>query len=195
MSPDGKTPLPSKRYYDIFTLILTQTVFAYTVAPFIFLYFSTTMIVWSRVYFYTLLGVAASFAAFSRSLPIRKELVKRVNAHQAPATSSTSTTTGVDVASIEAAAREEAKLEGLKRRESSESVAASSMSGVSSGRRAPTLGIADDPEADIDEIVAEVKREIEERKRRGSLVQGFDVRSAVQAKFREFGQSAKGKGQ
>ncbi|KAF2659020.1 MBOAT-domain-containing protein [Lophiostoma macrostomum CBS 122681] len=194
MSPDGKTPLPSKRYYDIFTLILTQTVFAFTVAPFIFLYFSTTMIVWSRVYFYTLLGVAASFAAFSRSLPIRKELVTRVNAHQAPATP-TSTTAGVDVASIEKAAREEAKREGLLRRESSESVAPSSLAGGSSAaRRAPTLGIADDPEAEIDEIVAEVRREIEDRKRRGSLVQGFDVRSAVQAKFREFGKKAGGKG-
>ena len=180
MTPDGKSPLPTKRYYDIFTLVLTQIVFAYTVAPFYLLSFSNTMTVWARVYFYTLIGVAASFALFSRSLPFRAMLVKRVNAHQ------TSASTPIDPATIEKEAREEAKREGLLRRESSESVSTNS----THGRRAPTLGIADDPEAEIDEIVAEVRREFEERRRRGSMMQSFDVRKAVQAKFKEFQEDA-----
>ena len=50
----------------------------------------------------------------------------------------------------------------------------------------PLLGIADDPEAEIDEIVAEVKAEIEQRKRRGSVMQGFDLKQAVQDKLKQF---------
>lgn len=172
LAPDGKTSLPSKRYYDIFTIILTQVVFGFTVAPFILLSFSATMLVWARVYFYTLFGVAASFALFSRSLPFRKELVKRQSDRLNASTTADS--------NIQEVAKEEVvkdhKRRELHRTESTDP----------GFRRAPTLGIADDPEAEIDEIVSEVKREIEERKRRGSLVQGFDVRKAVEEKLKEF---------
>ncbi|KAF2263868.1 MBOAT family protein-like protein [Lojkania enalia] len=165
MTPDGKAPLPSKKYYDLFTIFLTQVAFAYTVAPFIILSFNDTMKVWARVYFYTIIGVAASFALFSRRLPFRKTLVKRQSTR----------TSSIDVSGIEKVAREEAKRETLTRIDSTDGV-----------RRAPTLGIADDPEAEIDEIVLEVKKEIEDRKRRGSIVQGFDVRKAVEEKFKAF---------
>ncbi|KAF2474141.1 MBOAT family protein-like protein [Lindgomyces ingoldianus] len=166
------TPLPTKRYYDLITIFLTQTAFAFTVAPFILLSFTSTMIIWARVYFYTLIGVVASFVLFSRSLPFRAKLTAQQAARMKAATTDVDTTGTV----IEKVAREEQEKERrqtLLRRESSEGV-----------RRAPTLGIAEDPEAEIDEIVAEVKREIEERKRRGSLVQGFDVRAAVEEKLR-----------
>ncbi|KAF1974528.1 MBOAT-domain-containing protein [Bimuria novae-zelandiae CBS 107.79] len=171
MTPDGKEPLPSKRYYDIFTWLLTQVVFAYTVAPFILLSFSATMLVWSRVYFYALIGVAFSFAAFSRSLPIRHHLQKMQAARQ-PSSSTED---------IEKIAKEEVEAD-LRRRQSALSV----NSDASSVRKAPTLGIADDPEAEIDEIVREVKQEIEERMRRGSVMQGFDLKTAVREKIKEF---------
>ncbi|KAF2181710.1 MBOAT family protein-like protein [Zopfia rhizophila CBS 207.26] len=159
-------PLPTKRYYDIFTTFLTQTAFAFTVAPFIFLSFSGSILVWARVYFYTLIGVGASFALFSRSLPFRKKLQKM----QADRTAAPSTETEIEKVAREE--QEKERREKLLRRGSSDGA-----------KRAPTLGIAEDPEAEIDEIVAEVKREIEERKRRGSLVQGFDVRKAVEEKL------------
>lgn len=171
MTPDGKEPLPSKRYYDVFTWVLTQVVFAYTVAPFILLSFSSTMLVWSRVYFYALIGVAASFAAFSRTLPIRAHLQKMQAARQ-PSSSTEA---------IEKVAKEEVEAD-LKRRQS----ALSMSSNASSVRRAPTLGIADDPEAEVDEIVREIKQEIEERRRRGSVMQGFDLKAAVREKMNEF---------
>jgi lysophospholipid acyltransferase len=60
------------------------------------------------------------------------------------------------------------------------------MASTASSKRAPTLGIADDPEAELDAIVAQVKREIAERKRRGSALQGFDVKTAIQEKIKEF---------
>lgn len=177
MTPDGKQPLPSKRYYDIFTWFLTQTIFAFTVAPFILLSFSDTMLVWSRVYFFALIGVVLSFAAFSRSLPIRAHLQKMQAARQPSAATE----------NIEKVAKEEVEAD-LRRRQSTFSV----NSDASTIRRAPTLGIADDPEAEIDEIVREVRQEIEERKRRGSVMQGFDLKTAVREKINEF--QAKGPG-
>ncbi len=169
LSPDGKTPLPSKRYYDIFTFFLTQLAFSYTVAPFILLSFSSALIVWARVYFYTLIGVAVSFVLFSRSLPFRKQFVQRQAARTASSTDD----------AIEQVAKEELHKDKQRR----ESVHEASTDHVI--KKAPTLGIADDPEAELDEIVDEVKREIEERRRRGSLVQGFDVRKAVNEKLKQ----------
>lgn len=163
LSPDGKSDLPTKRYYDFGTTILTQVVFAYVVAPFILLGFSDTLKVWARVYFYTIIGLVGSFALFSRSLPFRKELVKRQSARMA-----------LDESTIKKAAEEEVK---LSRTNTQDSVAS---------RKHPILGIADDPEAEIDEIVREVKAEFDERRRRGSLVQGFDVKKAVQEKLKQF---------
>ncbi|KAF1957330.1 MBOAT-domain-containing protein [Byssothecium circinans] len=177
MTPDGKNPLPSKRYYDIFTFFLTQTAFGFTVTPFVLLTFSDTVMVWSRVYFYTLICVGLSFVLFSRSFPFRQQLINMQKSRLPP--TPVSTTDG----DIEKVAKEEVVKDKLRHRQElfrRESSDASSM------RRAPTLGIADDPEAEIDEIVAEVKKEIEERKRRGSVVQGFDVKKAVQEKLKEF---------
>lgn len=173
MTTDGKLPLPSKKYYDWFTTVLTQVVFSFVVAPFILLGFSDTIKVWARVYFYTLIGVGASFALFSRSLPFRKQLLQLQSARISAVEPNT-----VDEPLIEKTAREAVKLEWLQRTNSQESVA--------SQRKVPVLGIADDPEAEIDEIVKEVKAEIEERRRRGSIMQGFDVKKAVQEKLKQF---------
>ncbi|KAL5114533.1 Lysophospholipid acyltransferase [Pleosporales sp. CAS-2024a] len=169
LTPDGKNPLPSKKIYDMVTLVITQVIFAYTVAPFILLGFSDTLRVWSRVYFYALVSLAASFAVFSRRLPFRKQLVQLQTA-RAPQAS----TTSVDESAIERAAREELK---LTRATSQDSVASKKM---------PLHGISDDPEAEIDEIVREVKAEFDLRRRRGSVVLNFDVKKAVQEKMRQF---------
>lgn len=175
MTPDGKNPLPSKRFYDIATTVITQVIFAYTVAPFVLLGLSDTIKVWSRVYFYTLISVAASFAVFSRNLPFRKQLVQMQAARAPPAS-----TGAVDESAIEKTAREEIRREKLARTNSAESVASS--------RKMPLHGLPDDPEAEIDEIVREVKAEIELRRRRGSV--GFDVKKAVQEKLKQFQKKA-----
>ncbi|KAF2203724.1 MBOAT-domain-containing protein [Delitschia confertaspora ATCC 74209] len=160
-TPDGSAPLPSKKYYDIFTILLTQIAFAFTAAPFVFLGFKSSIIVWTRVYFYVFFGVAISFALFSRSLPFRRMLQKMQQDR----------TTGT--AAIKEVVKEEQ--EALSR----QSTNASWM------QKEPILGMPEDPEGEVDEIVREVRREIEERRRRGSLVQGFDVRKAVDEKLRQ----------
>jgi lysophospholipid acyltransferase len=172
LAVDGKTSLPTKIYYDVFTFLLTQLAFSFTVAPFILLGFSDTVKIWARVYFYTLIGVAGCFGLFSRSLPFRKQLQQRQSLRTAPAA------TDLDVSNIEQIAKEEIKKDNLTR--------TNSMASTVSSRRAPTLGIADDPEAELDAIVAQVKREIADRKRRGSALQGFDVKKTIQEKIKEF---------
>lgn len=171
LTPDGKSPLPSKRYYDIFTTLLTQIVFAYTVAPFILLGFSDTLKVWARVYFYTLIGVGACFALFSKSLPFRQQIMQLQSTREPAPTAITS----VDESAVEKTAREEVERDRLLRTNTQDSTA-----------RHPILGIAEDPEAEIDEIVREVKAEIELRRRRGSALQGFDIKKAVQDKLKQF---------
>lgn len=176
LAPDGKGPLPTKKFYDIATGILTQVTFAYVVAPFVLLGFSDCIKVWARVYFYTLIGVAVSFALFSKSLPFRQQLVERQASRAPPAS-----TAPVDETAIEKEAREAIKRETLARTNSYDSVAS---------KKVPLHGIADDPEAEIDEIVQAVKTEIEQRRRRGSLTgQGFDLKKAVQEKLEQFKRS------
>ena len=65
MAPDGQRPLPQKRYYDIFSYLATQLGFCFVTAPFVILSFPESILVWSRVYFYAITGVAASIAFFA----------------------------------------------------------------------------------------------------------------------------------
>jgi lysophospholipid acyltransferase len=74
MSTDGKTPTPNKRYYDFFTYVVTQFAFSFTTAPFIILGFTDSLKVWSRVWFYCLFGVAASFGFLNS--PYKVQLVQ-----------------------------------------------------------------------------------------------------------------------
>lgn len=80
---------------------------------------------------------------------------------------------------IEQLAREEAEVQLSQQRQEHEQAALL--------KGAPVLGLPDDMEADVDQIVEEVRREIAERKRRGSLKSGVrpvDVKRAVDEKLR-----------
>ena len=57
MTPDGKQPTKYKPYYDFFTWLVTQLVFSFTTAPFILLSIHDSMLAWTRVYFYGIIGV------------------------------------------------------------------------------------------------------------------------------------------
>lgn len=82
MSADGTKALLSKRYYDVFTWLCTQLAFSFTVAPFIFLGFSDSLLIWQRVYFYTIIGVTAS-SLFLLS-PGKQFLQRKVKQHSKP---------------------------------------------------------------------------------------------------------------
>lgn len=80
MTPDGTKPTPQKRYYDFFTWLVTQLAFSFTTSAFILLTIHDTMLVWARVYFYTIVGVALC-SAFLGS-PGKAWLSRKVKARQ-----------------------------------------------------------------------------------------------------------------
>lgn len=66
-----------KIYYDIFSYLITQLAFSFTTAPFVLLTLPASFIVWSRVYFYAVIGTALSTAFFAS--PAKSFLVKKLN--------------------------------------------------------------------------------------------------------------------
>ncbi|RPB25675.1 MBOAT-domain-containing protein [Terfezia boudieri ATCC MYA-4762] len=64
LSPDGITPGPYKRYYDISGIILTQVTFAYVTAPFIILDLKESFIFWTRTYYYGHIGIGFLYFYF-----------------------------------------------------------------------------------------------------------------------------------
>lgn len=82
MTPDGQTPIPNKKYYDIFCLLATQIGFCFTTAPFVILGFSDSIKIWSRVYFYCIIGVAASMGFFAS--PAKQYLIQQINKRSSP---------------------------------------------------------------------------------------------------------------
>lgn len=82
MSSDGKTPTPSKKYYDFFSFLATHIAFCFTTAPFVILSFSDCIKLWSRLYFYCIIGVAASMAFFAS--PAKQYLIQQINKQNHP---------------------------------------------------------------------------------------------------------------
>jgi len=79
MDPDGKTALPNKRYYDVFTWLITQISFAFVTTPFILLTLGDSLAVWARVYFYLIIGLGVGNAVLLThgKTFLRNELKKR----------------------------------------------------------------------------------------------------------------------
>lgn len=77
---DGQQPTQYKVYYDILSFVTTQTAFCFTTAPFVLLSLHSSLLVWSRVYFYAVIGTAASMAFFAS--PAKQWLIRQLNARQ-----------------------------------------------------------------------------------------------------------------
>ncbi|PLB49501.1 MBOAT family protein [Aspergillus steynii IBT 23096] len=90
LSPDGQKPGPYKRYYDIVSWLVTQITLSFTVMPFIFLSFKTSIGVWRSVYFYGIIGNAASLAFFAS--PAKGYLIQKLKVRNKPQMTRTSST-------------------------------------------------------------------------------------------------------
>jgi len=153
MTPDGAHPTPSKRYYDVFSWLCTQLAFSFTVAPFILLSGPASLSAWASVYFYAVLGVAGALAFFAS--PGKAFLKARLNKRNKSSKA--------------------AQADKLGRSTSRESFANSTYEG-SGG----TLGLPDDPERDFDEMMDEVRREVQSRRERGlSISQALKEKSGM----------------
>ncbi|KAM0607102.1 hypothetical protein ACHAP0_008472 [Verticillium nonalfalfae] len=65
LDPDSGLPNRRKKYYDVLSFLTTQVVMSFAVAPFLILSFSGSVLVWSRVYFFAIVGVAVSMGFFA----------------------------------------------------------------------------------------------------------------------------------
>ncbi|PGH06624.1 lysophospholipid acyltransferase [Blastomyces parvus] len=146
LTPDGSSPTPYKRFYDILSWLTTQLALSFIAAPFVILHFKPSIHVWSSVYYYGIVGIAASQAFFSS--PAKGYLVKRLKARGGPVSRPPA--------------------------------------GVREPSEQPVLGLPPNPGQDIEDAVNEIKREIELRKRRGSVVtmpSGQELKAAVEEKL------------
>lgn len=161
LDPASQQPLPSKRYYDVFSYLATQVTFSFAVAPFLILSFSGSIKAWSRVYFYAIIGTAASMAFFAS--PAKKFLKKKLEERAAKA--------GVGK-------KEESERDGKEGQKAGMYV---NKSANNSTDRIPLLGISSDPQQELDDAINEIKEGIEE-KRRLAGVEALRVRERALGK-------------
>jgi lysophospholipid acyltransferase len=128
-------------YYDIFTWLVTQLSFTFTVVPFILLNSKPSFTVWARVWFYAIDGVVLSTIFFAS--PGRAWLKARLQAR-------------------------------MQRPE-----LARARSDMGEGQ--VLFGVPDDAEKELQQIAADVKREIERRRKAGLKVP--DVRTLIREKL------------
>lgn len=88
-------PLPSKKYYDVVSWLVTQLTFSFVVAPFIVLRLDQSLAVWTSVRFYAIIGTAATMVFFASpgKAYLRSQLETRNKAaggglHRSPSTDS-----------------------------------------------------------------------------------------------------------
>lgn len=142
LDPKTQAPLPSKKYYDLFSMIVTQLTFSFVAAPFLILTFSGSLLAWSRVYFYAVVGTAASMAFFAS--PAKKTLRKMLESRAAKA--------GVVTPSSSDGKQQPSTRVEIKRANSTDSL-----------QNLPVLGMSQDPERELDEALSEIKAEMEAR--------------------------------
>jgi lysophospholipid acyltransferase len=76
-------PTSTKIYYDAASWFATQFTLCFVTAPFIILSFQDSLLVWSRVYFYAIVAIAAMTGFFAS--PARPYLKKQIEIRAATA--------------------------------------------------------------------------------------------------------------
>jgi lysophospholipid acyltransferase len=145
LMPDGKTGTPYKIYYDAVGFVATQVGFSFATAPFVLLDFKDSLLVWSRVDFYGIIGTVLGFAFFSS--PAKGYLLREIKKRTSTATAG--------------------KVEMIKGEDGITRPVVITRTDSTDSLKVPLLGMTD-LEKDIKEAVNEVKAEIEERRRNGS---------------------------
>ncbi len=141
--------------YDALSYFNTQLAFSFAVAPFVLLDLKSCMIVWGRVHFYCIIGVALSMGLFAS--PGKPWLIKTLDARN-----------GV-------VAGKDGRPAVMVRSASNDSLAHVPGSET-------VLGLPSDPGKTFDEAVQEVRDEVESMRRRGSRVTEKEVEQVKQAK-------------
>jgi lysophospholipid acyltransferase len=77
LDPKTSQPTSYKIYYDIASYVTTQLAFTFATAPFVLLTLSSSFLVWSRVYFYAIIGTGLATAFFAS--PAKAYLIKKAS--------------------------------------------------------------------------------------------------------------------
>ncbi|KAL8668450.1 MAG: hypothetical protein Q9168_006920 [Polycauliona sp. 1 TL-2023] len=167
LTPDGQRPTKYKIYYDILSYVVTQAAFCFATVPFVLLSLSTSLLVWSRVYFYTVFGIAASMAFFAS--PAKPWLIKQLHARNK--------TANMDQQRQQQAQQQQPPQQQPRPSLSTESTMDEPIMGG---------GLPSDPGKELDDAVREIKQEVEARRQRGASVSmptGRDMKEAVENKL------------
>ncbi|KAK2861131.1 hypothetical protein FQN49_004509 [Arthroderma sp. PD_2] len=149
---------------------------SFVVAPFILLDFANCITLWSRLYFYTIIGIVATLVFFNS--PAKSLLTRRLSKRnkKAPVVTAPGKPSEREAANDAAAA---------KAREKAQADAKEVRAGETPFTEQP-LGLPNDLAQDVEDAVHEMKKEIETRRRRGSLVTmptGAELRIALEQKL------------
>lgn len=143
LDPKTGAALPSKKFYDVASWLTTQLTFSFAAAPFLILSFSGSLLAWSRVYFYAVIGTAALTAFFAS--PAKAYLKRDTEKRNAKA----------GAANGSAAGSSKGDDDKLSRSASTDSLAS----------RTPVMGITPDLEREFDDAMSEI-RAFEAKKRK-----------------------------
>ena len=143
IDPRTGADLPSKKFYDVASWLTTQLTFSFAVAPFLVLSFSGSLLAWSRVYYYAIIGTLTLMAFFAS--PAKKFLKNKMEKRNAAA----------GVGANGDAGRRGNGNGNLSRSASSDSLAS----------RTPVMGMPQDLEKEFDDAMSEIRAfEAEKRK-------------------------------
>ncbi|KAL8756848.1 MAG: hypothetical protein Q9199_002658 [Rusavskia elegans] len=168
LTPDGQGPTKYKIYYDVLSYLVTQAAFCFTTAPFVLLSLPSSLLVWSRVYFYTVLGTAASMVFFAS--PAKQWLIKQLNTRR-------SRTAKMDQHQEQQAQQQQQQQQQPRQPLSRESTIEEPIMGG---------GLPSDPGKEFDDVVQEIMEEVEARRQRGlsvSVPTGHDMKHAIEHKL------------
>ena len=160
---------------------MTQTAFCFTTLPFCLLTLPASLLVWSRVYFYCVVGTAASMAFFAS--PGKAWLIHQLKIRNNASSSTTTTAADEKKTALQNHQGQQQQQQHSVRPEfGARKSTHESMSGDGYGG----LGLPDDPQREFQEAVAEIKEELEVRQRRGSKItvpSGEEMRRMVEERL------------
>ncbi|KKA29495.1 hypothetical protein TD95_001594 [Thielaviopsis punctulata] len=81
LDPHTGEPTPNKKIYDVICPIATQLIFSFVVVPFLVLSFQGSLEVWSRLYYFAIIGVGLAIVFFQS--PAKAFLRKNIELRQA----------------------------------------------------------------------------------------------------------------
>lgn len=169
LDPSTQAPLPSKPVYDVLSFLATQLAFSFAVAPFVLLTLPDSLLAWSRVYFYIIVAVALSTAFFAS--PAKPALKKLLEQRAAAAAKKVDAPPVAPVEEKKEAPPAPSRALEPEKAEKAEESEESDLPPIKLFPVPPNImgaGLPADLEDELDEMVAELRDDMQELQRRAT---------------------------